>query len=137
MPKDDIPDDVLALLRERVSELDDLEVLLFVRSLGSAGCDHAAIGSELRLPVRAVQASIGHLTAAGLLRSDATERCSFVAETPAVEAAVAELAKLYAARPSLVMRVVNKLAIDRVRSGAARAFADAFVFGDRGRKKDG
>ncbi len=138
VPDRNIPPDVLALLRERLSGLDDLEVLLFVRRGASERRTLEVISAKIRLPEASIQEAVDRLCAAGLLAMHDTGEggFSYRPETPALDATVKALADYYEQRPADVMRILNRLAIDRIRSGAAKAFADAFVIGN-GRKKDG
>ena len=139
MPDRDIPPDVLALLRERLTGLDDLEVLLFVRRGATERRTLEVISAKIGLPEASIQEAVDRLCAAGLLSAhDTGERqFSYRPVSPALDATVKALDEVYAQRPSDVMRLLNAMALDRIRSGAAKAFADAFVIGNGRRKKDG
>jgi hypothetical protein len=73
---------------------------------------------------------------AGLLSED-SERWSFRPATEGIAASVDALAEAYAQMPTTVMRVLNSLALRRVRSSAAAEFANAFVIRKSRRKGDG
>lgn len=135
-----IPNDVLTLLQERLSGLDDLEVLLLVHSNAPASCTASAIDERLGLPERASEPVLMSLHAVGLLQeeSGSAERSfSYRPATLALDAAVTALAAIYRERPLVVMRILSKSALERIRTAAARTFADAFVIGRNRGKNDG
>lgn len=142
MPERDIPDDVLTLLQERLAGLDELEVVLFVRRDASRRWTASTVATELHRPESSTEPALESLLGAELLASDgggggAERRYMYRPATPALDAAVTLLAALYDERPLDVMRILSNSALDRIRSAAARTFADAFVIGRNGRKKDG
>jgi hypothetical protein len=131
----DIPDDVLALMRERLHSLDGLEVLLALRAVAPATMPAEHLAEQLRLPGLSVDDALEELRGGGLVRKHGAT-WSFHPATPAVEASVNTLARIYGQAPTKVMRVLNSLALSRIRGGAATAFADAFLIRKK-RKDDG
>lgn len=136
MAEEEIPLDVLALLGERVSGPDDLEVLVLLHGAPTTEWEVDMIARHLRLPKTELEAALGRLTAAGLLYR-AGGRYAYRSDDPATVAGVDALAELYTRRPTAIMRVLTRLALERVRSSAARAFANAFVFRKPRRDEDG
>lgn len=142
MPDRPIPPDVQALLQERLAGLDELEVLLLVRGDASRGWTASDVAERLGLPASSSDAALEGLRAAALLVVDgggggAEPRYAYRPHTPALDEAVSVLAEIYGERRLEVMRILSNHALDRIRSAAARTFADAFVIGRNGRKKDG
>jgi hypothetical protein len=136
----DIPSDVMAFLHERLAGLDELEVLLLVRSDASRGWTATEVAQRLGLPGSSGDGALEKLCAAELLVVDGggggAERLYVYRPTaPGLDGVVAALAEVYAERRLEVMRILSDSALERIRSAAARTFADAFVIGKR--RKDG
>ncbi len=134
----ELPDDVQMLLRERIHSLEQLEIVLLVRKLHEQDWTVDAVGKSVSLPTVDVVDVLEHLQTAGLLTCRREGRLvvyRYQLAPPEVEAAVDTLARLYRETPLSVIRVLNANAIDRVRTGAIKMFADAFVI--RGGKKNG
>lgn len=142
MPGRDIPSDVLALLQDRLAGLDELEVLMLVRSDAPRRWTAAAVADRLGLPESSSDAALDSLCAAQLLVADggaggAERQYGYGPATPELERAVTSLADVYEERRLEVMRILSDSALERIRSAAARTFADAFVIGRSKGKKDG
>lgn len=142
MPERHIPNDVLALLEERLAGLDELEVLLLVRGDTSQSWTPSEVAERLGVPVSSSDAALESLCKAGLLvpsggGGGAERRYAYGPGTPELDQTVASLADIYMERRLEVMRILSNSALERIRSAAARTFADAFVIGRSGRKKDG
>jgi hypothetical protein len=130
MPVDEIPADVLTLVRERVSGLDDLEMLLLVRGDPVRAWTPSCAAARLGVPEARGAEALQALHAAALLAMDerATARRFFYRPaTPALESAVNALARLCSVRPADVIRMLNEHALERVRAAARRAFPEAFA----------
>jgi hypothetical protein len=142
---DDIPADVLGLLRDCVYGLDDLELLLLVRGDAVKGWSAPTVAARLGVPEARIEGSLEALCAAALVVTDETEgdgkdgkggkdgkeatrRFFYRPATPALEATVNALAWICEARPADVIRALNDHALDRVRSAARRAFLEVFAF---------
>ena len=151
VPERQIPPDVLGLLQERLAGLDELEVLLLVRGDASReGWTASDVADRLGLPVSSSDAALESLCQAALLAIDgggggAERRYSYRPSTLELDRVVSSLAEIYDERRLEVMRILSNNALGRIRSAAARTFADAFVIGrngsqngsQNGRKKDG
>ena len=142
MPDRNIPPDVLALLQERLAGLDELEVLLLVRGDASRGWTASDVAKRLGLPASSSDAALERLRAAGLLAVDgdgggAELRYAYRPHALELDRVVSALAEIYGERRLEVMQILSNHALGRIRSAAARTFADAFVIGRNGRKKDG
>ena len=132
MTVDEIPADVLALVRERVSGLDDLEMLLLLRGDPVRAWTPSCAAARLGVPEARVEDALQGLHAAALLVMEMDERAAarrflYRPATPALEAAVNTLARLCRLRPADVIRMLNEHAIERVRTAARLAFPEAFA----------
>jgi DNA-binding HxlR family transcriptional regulator len=126
---DGVPDDVRALLRERISSYEQLEILLALQN-EPAGRTGEELSSHLRIPSSLVASTLAELQARGLVQRQSLApeaHYVYMPASPALGAAVAHLARLYVERPVTIMKIMSSNAIQRVRTGAVRAFADAFI----------
>lgn len=134
---DGVPDDVRALLRERIGSYEQLEILLTLCEEPDGGTAEA-LSSRLHIPLPLTASTLTELQARGLVRLEtvaAGTRYVYEPATPALEATVSRLAKAYAEHTIAIIKLMSSNAIGRVRTGAARAFADAFIL--RKDKRDG
>jgi hypothetical protein len=125
---------VTAFLREHVSSIEILEVLLLFHADPARAWTADAVAAELRLQPRSVEARCAALLRIGLLvadaKGDAKSTPSFRFASGALAAAVVdELASTYRTRRVSVIELI----FSKPPADAPRAFADAFVIrkGDR------
>ena len=134
---DTIPEDLGKLLRDGVASLEGLEVLLLLRKERGRAWSLDEIAQRLSIPSSSIEPALADPVHHGLLthtRGAGVEAWQFAPRTLELDALVDRLATLYDDRRLEVMRLLSAHAMERIRNSAARAFADAFVFG---RKKDG
>ena len=134
---DSIPEDMGRLLRDGVGSLEGLEVLLLLRKDHARAWPLDEIARRLSIPQTSIEPPVAELVSHGLLAHDhspAGDTWQYAPRSAELEALVDRLASVYEDRRLEVMRLLSAHAMERIRSSAARAFADAFVFG---RKKDG
>jgi hypothetical protein len=141
VPERDIPSDVLALLQERLAGLDELEALLLLRSEPSRLWFASEVAERLGLPVASSETALASLCKVSLLAAEGggggAEARYVYRPAPELEQVVSSLAEIHADRRLEVMRILSNSALDRIRTAAARTFADAFVIGRGGRKQGG
>jgi hypothetical protein len=128
-----LPVEVLALLHECLSGLDELETLLLVRADPSARWTAVAVADALRLSVDVSASALERLSAAGLLLpSDdgAERRFSYRPATPELDAAVASLASIYGENGIDIIKILSAKAIERARA-AVVTLGDAIAIGKR------
>lgn len=132
----DLPEDVQRLLTTTVDSFEKIEVLLLAWQQPDLAWTVAEAVARIRLPADGIAAAVDELVADRLLlRSGAGYRLAPVAD--ADRAATAALCELYASDRLRVLKELTALAMDRIRSSAARAFSDAFRFRRRGPGKGG
>ena len=132
MSPDDLPPDVLELLRERISGLIELDVLLCMRGDATRSWTAPTLANLVGLPEEWAEEALVALRGAELIEEaeGGTERRFFYRPTtPDLEAAVTTLAHAYEDRPDYVARILTEDAISRVRWSASQAFPAAFVVG--------
>lgn len=131
-----IPPSVASFIRDHVSSIEILEVLLLFHATPERAWTADAVAAELRLQPRSVEQRCATLVKAGLLAADGTAapqsngaapQFRFVKTSPAA-AVVEDLASTYRTRRVSVIELIFSKPPD-----APRAFADAFVLrkGDR------
>lgn len=132
-----LPTKVDALLRDHLKSFEQLEVLLLLRARSSESLTPEAAASELRLDPERIQDAMSGLETSGLLHRTTVEPPSYQYRSANMhlEAAVDELVIAYRERRAAVMSQMSTNAIERIRSGSLKAWADAFII--RRRKDDG
>jgi hypothetical protein len=132
----EVPETVRALLRDRIENYEQLETLLLLRRGQAIVWSCQAVAQHLNIEPDAARSALNRLCRAGLLRpreNGAEPQFEYGPQLEGDAETVDLLARFYDEARLQIMALMNKFALDRVRSSAARAFADAFVLG----KKDG
>ncbi|HEU4624276.1 MAG TPA: hypothetical protein VFS52_05910 [Steroidobacteraceae bacterium] len=134
MTNEQLPESVLALLRDHVTSFEQLEVLLLLQAHPHDHWTAATAGERTRMPVDLVESALAGLAGGGLVeqvRENPPAYC-FAPRDNRSRQAAADLAVAYRDRHALVMSTLSMNAIERIRSGTLRAFSDAFLL----RRKD-
>lgn len=131
-----VDEELRAFLRDYIDSFESLEILLLLRRERTA-----FTAEELcrRLKTRAplIDDALASLVRGRLV--NATEQnlptsYTYADENLARDAIIASLERAYRDEPIQVMQLMSTNAIERLRSSAIRAFADAFIFRkDKGR----
>jgi hypothetical protein len=127
----EIPEKVRALLRERITSYDLLEILMFLHAHREEAWSKRSLSERVHRPLDHLPEALEALVHQGLLTRDADLHAPlyrYAAAEPALHEAVEELAGLLAERRPAIMSLMSAQAIERVRSKAPRAFAEAFLF---------
>ena len=134
-----LTDEVRAFLREHIDSYEQLEILLALRAGKLVDIPADVVATELRLPLAAVSEALEHLKQRKLVENHHGAQHASFRYAPGgadLAARVDALAEAYDQHRLAVMREMSENAIARLRMGAARTFADAFLLGDR-KKNDG
>jgi hypothetical protein len=125
---DELPADVKHLLVDSIESYEQLEILLLLRADAHEWTPNR-VAAQLGIDVESTRHALDHLVGRDLL--ERRERAyRYRPRVVGLAEAVAGLAVAYRGERRLqVMRAVNANAMKRVRSSAARLFADAFVLG--------
>jgi hypothetical protein len=124
-------------LAENVESLDELVCLVRLRGDVHRSWEVAALASSVGIPEGSVLEAVD-----GLCRRGFAERVAsggglgfrYAQPSVALDEQVVALAAAYERSPIEVLKVISAHAIDRVRTGAMRAFSDAFLLR---KKRDG
>lgn len=125
------------VLRERIESFEELEILLLLRAERSRAWSVDEVAEWLRVTAGFAEPLVEKLRARDLIalrESEGARRYVYGARAPELDAAVAEIACAYETNRHEILRLMSANAIERVRTSAMRAFADAFLVG---RKKHG
>ena len=132
-----LPEEVRALLRERVESYEELEILLALERLRGTGRTADELSTAVHVQVPLIERALRSLEAHGLIErriepvaGDARKpepRYRYAPAGPELDRAVQALAKAYTEQPIPIIKLMSENAIQRMRTGAARAFADAFI----------
>lgn len=131
---------VLSFLRERVGDLEQLQILLLLHAESESLWTPEAVASRLRMDDGVTARSLDDLRRNSLVDEAAGGEGRAFRYRPAstaLAALVDELATVFAEASFEVMRAMNAIAVERMRTSAMKAFANSFVLGDEGKKKDG
>jgi hypothetical protein len=113
------------LLIEVVDSIEKLVLLMHLSQQGPGSIP--ALAASLGLSEPMVAESIAAFVAAGVASKQPDLQVHYILENPHHESVMA-LGKLYEEDRITVLRLIAQISIERVRSEAARVFADAFVF---------
>jgi hypothetical protein len=132
-----ISDDVKTLLRDCIESFEHLEVLLLLHRKpdDTWTADAVVAASMLNLAEDIATDALAHLHRWKLIEGEA--RRYRYNPSNRLDATIRALATVYEEDRLEVMRLMNQNAIERVRTSALRAFADAFFVGGGGKKTDG
>ncbi len=124
-----LPDEVRALLRERIESYEALEILIALERVRGIGKTAGELSAGLHVTPALVDRAVRNLEAAGLVERRSAVQPQYFYAPPSAEldCAVRALARAYAEQPIPVIKLMSENAIQRMRTGAARAFADAFI----------
>jgi DNA-binding IclR family transcriptional regulator len=128
---DSLPHDVLALIDERVHGFEALEVLIRMNA-DEREWRLDEISEKLGLDRDLARMAIDELIRSELVTRDGNGNYRYAPCSEPLRDAVRHLAESYSTARLDVMRVMAEKAVERLRSSAGRAFADAFTFGKGG-----
>lgn len=133
-----LPENVRDLLRDRIESYEQLEILLALERVQGAAKTPEELSAALRIGLSLVEPALRALESRGLVtHTDAAQSgpgYSYAPQSSALDGAARALARAYAEQPIPIIKLMSDSAIQRVRTGAVRAFADAFIL--RKDKKD-
>jgi DNA-binding transcriptional ArsR family regulator len=114
------------LLDTHVESFEKLELLMLLRRApGSQTAGELALA--LSLGADEIRETAAALSAAGLVTRAPDGRISLAPQTAEQRAALDELARVYEEDRIVLVKAIAETAMERLRSLAGRAFADAFV----------
>jgi DNA-binding MarR family transcriptional regulator len=122
--------EVEALLHDHIESYEQLELLLLMRGDREALWTAEALSARLHMHSSLVQAALDRLESAGFIEVRAAgieKRHAYLGQSDNVEATISQLAAGYRENPIPIIKLMSANAIERLRTGALRTFADAFI----------
>jgi hypothetical protein len=121
-----VPAPVRALLRDQVQSVETLEVLQLVSGDSQRSWTAPDTAAELKTSVDVSTEALQRLQAGGLMSAPSPGAYRFAPATPALAAAVGELRRCYAADRLSILKLMNALALEQMRTAMLRTLAEAF-----------
>lgn len=135
MAADQIPDRIKRFLAEHVHTYEELEVVVLLHTAAGLGLTCEAIAERLPIPVTLIDDALKGLHSRGIVSTRTDGDATYYMPSAAYNDQSGELAALYAQQKLEVVMLMSANAIDRVRTGAMRTFADCFFVARK--RKDG
>lgn len=135
---DAIGEKTRALLRDYITSFEMLEVFLLMRAEPGVSWSVSTVSDRVHVADDLVTRAVDSLRASRLIEADARaphDRFRYSPGSRELANAADELAVDFAERRAAVLSTMSTNAIERLRSGALTAFADAFILGSK--RKDG
>lgn len=124
------------LLERSIDSFEKFEVVRRIWLRHAESLNVAAITEGLHLPEGEIVATLADLAAKGLILHEAGDR--YRAATDAGDADTIErMLELYARDPLSMLRILNELALRRLRGLTARKFSEAFILSRKKEHGDG
>lgn len=128
--------DVRDLLRDHVWSYEQLEILLALHAQPDHIWDVQAIAAQLNISLDAASEALEHLCRSNLASGHGQPRVfTYDPSSAARRATVDRLARTHDEQRVEIIKLMSANAMDRLRTAAMRAFAEAFVL--RRKQKDG
>jgi hypothetical protein len=124
------------LLSRRVDSFEKVELVMALRAAPHSTLTVEELSTRTRIPRDVVRSMVVELRAANLVERADRDSVQLVLPSGVDEASIAELEATYASDPIRVMKFLSEIAMNRIRSMASRAFADAFIFGKKKGDRD-
>jgi hypothetical protein len=133
LPPDKLSDRVHALLRGPVDSFEKLEVLLALHAADGASMALESLAVRTRLTPEQVERAVAELASARVVERTGADSWRLHGDAAA---AIDELAAAWEVSRPAVLKTMTDRALGNIRASAARAFADAFRWRNRGNNGD-
>ncbi len=127
--KRELSQNLHALLDGKLDTFEKLELVLVVRAAGQP-MTVSDLAMELQVGRDVLRRVIADVAAAGVL--DLVDGDAVCLRHGSWEPQIAEAAEIYEADPTALIKVLSRISMERIRSRAARTFADAFRLRGKG-----
>lgn len=111
----------------RISTFEKLELVVALHGSPRATSSIDELSRTLKLPKDAIRQTAIELRAAALVELTSRGEVQLLPPTEHDRAALAELVRLYAEDRMTIVKALGEIAMERLRSMAARAFSEAFI----------
>jgi hypothetical protein len=137
MSSDPLSPDARDFLYNRVHTFEQLAALLFLFRQSSRPCTAKEVAQALAIAPDSAELALSELACCGVVARAVTEypgETKYHGPGEPFSAIVGELARIDRESKIELINIMNMNALTRIRTGALKAFSDAFVIG---RKRDG
>ena len=131
-----LPDGVAELLADRVDSFEKLELIVALHAAPRATMSLDELCRTLKLARDVVREAALQLRAASLVELTSVDDVQLLPPTKSERAAVTDLVQVYADDRLALVKAMSELSVNRIRSMAARTFAEAFVIRKKPPKGD-
>jgi hypothetical protein len=132
MSQADLSRELRNLLLEQIHSYEQLDAAVFLFRLPDRRATTDQLSTELKLSREAARDALDHLAGCGMLGVSSVESPTHHYELqPQFEPLIEELERFYEENRLELMSIMTANAIERMRTGALRAFANAFVLGKK------
>lgn len=119
--------EIQRLLETTIDSFEKLEIVRCLWRRETAPWSIERLGERVGTSPDHIATSLDELTGAGVVRATVRGREYAAAKGGAHDGLIVQLLTLYEEDPLAIMRVINEIAVQRIRSMAARTFADSFL----------
>jgi hypothetical protein len=137
MATEEIPEDVRSFLLDHIESYAQIEILALLRKQPDRSFSPEAAAAASNIPESAAEQALVDLHKSGVLVVTARsgrQEFRYDPRLPATDRTVERLLQAFGDNPIAIVKLMNATAMERVRTSAMRAFANAFVL--RSKKKD-
>jgi len=130
MYSDPVPSDLKALLHDRIETYEQLEILRLLHRNRVDTWTAERIAQQLNLTPTLVSSALDGLCANAFVKARSVLHdgaMAYALAPPPRGETLARLVEVYEEQPIEIIKLMSANAIERVRTAALRAFADAFV----------
>ncbi len=128
---------VRELLEKRVDSFEKLELVLLLHHARERTMAVPALADKLRLSREVARRLVVELRAASLVDFTYGGMVQLLPSSQLDQVVLDEVIRAYGDDPIQIMRLLSEIALNRIRTLASHAFADAFVLGRKRRTGDG
>ena len=131
MPSDEIPEPTQRFLFEQIHSFEELEVAVLLNRNSAQRWTAQSIATELKITVNLVDDALKALRNRGIVEVLTEGGTPFHAASKDYKAQLSELVAIYESHRLEIVMLMSTNAIERVRTGAIRTFADCFFVGKK------
>jgi transcription initiation factor IIE alpha subunit len=131
MPSDEIPEPIQRFLFELIHSFEELEVVVLLNRNSAQRWTAQSIADQLKIAVNLVDDALEALRNRGIVAVVTEGGANFHVASEDYKPQLSELVTLYERHRLEIVMLMSTNAIERVRTGAMRTFADCFFVGKK------
>jgi len=131
MSADEIPESVQRFLFEHIHSFEELEIVVLLNRDVTQRWTEESIAGQLKIAVNLVADALKAVRNRGIVETFTESGTVFHVISANYKAELSEVAAVYERHRLEIVMLMGRNAIERVRTGAVRTFADCFFVGKR------